>query len=268
MKKTGIYFFIVIALLLSVVYRVDPAPLDWLKSVMKAPASNTTSTADAVAPSATVVSGITSKLTSTKLSDTQIGSGLKEALKVGIENTIKLLGKQDGYLGNEAVKVLLPSGLKNMEPTLRRLGLGPKIDEFVLSMNRAAEKAAPLAADIFSSAITGISFDDAQKILKGGPTAATEHLKGATYTQLLDIFKPAVTRAMNEYDVTKKYEELMGQVKGVPMLNSLTGKLDLGGYVSGKALDGLFKVLGEQEADIRANPAARVTDLLKQVFNK
>jgi hypothetical protein len=205
---------------------------------------------------------------STKLNETQIGSGLKEALQVGIQKTIKLLGKQDGYLANQDVKILLPKNMQSLEPTLRKIGFGPQIDEFTLSMNRAAEKAAPLAADIFSSAITNMSFDDAKKILDGSNTAASDYLRSATYSKLLEAFKPSVTKAMNEFAVTKKYEEISGKVKTLPFMNKLAGDTDITGYVSAKALDGLFKVLSQQEANIRTNPAARATDLLKKVFSK
>ncbi len=270
MRKISVSAVLVACVVLCLaVCDVQAGSWDWLKSKVAAvsPGSNATASSGA-SSSSSVVADLTSKITSTKLGDTQMGAGLKEALKVGIENAIKLLGKQDGYMGNEAVKVLLPSGLKNMEPSLRRLGLGSQIDAFVLSMNRAAEKAAPLAADIFSSAIADLSFEDAQKIVNGGSTAATEHLKKATYDKLLDTFKPAVSRAMGDYEVTRKYEEILAKAKTLPMLSSFAGKLDLGSYVSSKALDGLFKVLGEQETNIRSNPAARVTDLLREVFGK
>lgn len=202
---------------------------------------------------------------STKLSDTQIGSGLKEALKVGIENTIKLLGKTDGYLGNQAVKILMPESIRKLDPALRAIGQGPKIDEFILSMNRAAEKSAPLAADIFATAITEMSFDDAKKILQGGNTAATDYFKAKTYDYLLGIFQPSVRKAMDQYAVTQKFEQIAGKVQTLPFADKVGG-LDVNKYVSSKALDGLFLVLGQQENKIRTDPAARVTDLLKQVF--
>ena len=204
-------------------------------------------------------------VTSTKLSDTKIGSGLKEALKVGIENTIKLLGKTDGYLGNQSVRILMPENIKKFQSTLGAIGFGPKIDEFVLSMNRAAEKTAPLAADIFASAITKMSFADASKILQGGNTAATDYFKTKTYDKLLGMFEPVVRKAMDDYAVTKKFEEIMGKVQTIPFANKL-GNIDVNRYVSSKALDGLFLVLGQQENKIRTDPAARVTDLLKEVF--
>jgi hypothetical protein len=202
---------------------------------------------------------------STKVSDTSIGPGLKEALKVGIKNTIALLGKTDGYLGNQAVKVLMPESIRKMEPALRAMGVGPKIDEFILSMNRAAEKSAPLAADIFATAITEMSFDDAKKILAGGNTAATDYFKTKTYDNLLATFQPSVRKAMDDYAVTQKFEAIAGKVQTLPFADKL-GNMDVNRYVSSKALDGLFLVLGQQESKIRTDPAARVTDLLKQVF--
>jgi hypothetical protein len=212
---------------------------------------------------------ITNKLntaTSTKLSDTKIGEGLKEALSVGVKNAVALLGKNDGYFGNQAVKVLLPDGLRKMEPTLRSIGLGPKLDEFTLSMNRAAEKAAPEAADIFSSAITDMSFDDVQKIYQGGNTAATEYFKAKTSEKLLAKFAPVVQKAMDNYAVTKKSEEILGKAQALPLVGKYAKGIDVNKYVSSKALDGLFKVLAQQEEKIRTDPAARVTNLLKDVF--
>lgn len=207
-----------------------------------------------------------STATSVKLSDSKIGLGLKEALSVGIKNAITLLGKKDGYFSNQAVKVLLPDGIKKVEPALRGIGFGPKLDEFTLSMNRAAEKAAPEAADIFSSAITDMSFDDAQKILQGGNTAATEYLKAKTSEKLLAKFAPVVQKAMDDYAVTKKSEEILGKAQTIPLVGKYASGIDINKYVSSKALDGLFLVLGQQENKIRTDPAARVTNLLKEVF--
>lgn len=210
--------------------------------------------------------GVLNKTTSTKLSDTRIGPGLKEALRVGIENTVKLLGKNDGYFSNQTVKILLPDSMQKMEPALRSIGLGPKLDEFILSMNRAAEKAAPMAADIFSSAITEMSFDDAQKIFNGTNTAATEYLRSKTSANLLKQFQPVVDKAMSEYAVTKKCAEILGRAQSLPLVGKYAKNIDINKYVSSRALDGLFKVLGQQEEKIRTDPAARVTDLLKEVF--
>ncbi len=201
----------------------------------------------------------------TKSSTSKVDLGLKEALKVGIKKTIKSLGKNNGYFANQNVKILLPEDIRKTETVLRDIGLGPKLDEFTLSMNRAAEKAAPLATDIFLTAITEISFDDAAKILKGGNTAATDYLKNKTYIKLFDLFQPAVRQAMNDYKVTKKFEAINDKVQSVPYVNKLPN-IDMDKYVSSKALDGLFYMLGQEEANIRTNPKARVTALLQDVF--
>ncbi len=195
----------------------------------------------------------------------KVDLGLKEALNVGIKNTITYLGKNDGYFANAAVKILIPEQVRKLEPALRGIGYGPQIDEFTLSMNRAAEKAAPLAADIFSTAITEMSFDDANKILRGGNTAATDYLKAKTYNKLLEKFQPAVRKTMSEYKVTQKYDVLNEKVKKLPLIGQSTN-LDVNRYVSSKALDGLFSVLAKEETNIRTNPQARVTELLKEVF--
>jgi hypothetical protein len=198
-------------------------------------------------------------------SSAKVDLGLKEALNVGIKNTINYLGKNDGYFANAAVKILLPEKIRKLEPALRGIGYGPQIDEFTLSMNRAAEKAAPLAADIFSTAITEMSFEDANKILRGGNTAATDYLKSKTYNKLLDKFQPTVKKTMSEYKVTQKYDALNGKVQKLPVVGTAVN-LDVNKYVSAKALDGLFSVLAKEETNIRTNPKARVTDLLKEVF--
>ena len=200
------------------------------------------------------------------LSDAKIGSGLKEALKVGTENTVNLTGKSDGYFLNQAIKILMPEKLRNFEKGLRAVGYGPQVDEFVLSMNRAAERAAPFAKQIFWDAIGEMSFEDARKILSGQETAATDYFKSKTTDKLTAAFKPVVDNAMNEVGVTRQYKELMGRYEGIPFVKKET--FDIDGYVVTKALDGLFYTIGEEEKKIRKDPAARVTDLLKEVFGK
>lgn len=201
-----------------------------------------------------------------ELSDAKIGSGLKEALKIGTENAVNLTGKTDGYFTNKAIKILLPEKLHMMEQGLRAAGQGPKIDEFVLSMNRAAEQAAPSAKKIFWDALGEMSFEDAQKILTGGNTSATEYFKGKTTDKLTAAFTPVVKKTMDQVGVVQKYEGLVGHAQSIPFVKSET--LDINHYVVTKALDGLFHVLGEEESQIRTNPAARTTDLLKEVFGK
>jgi hypothetical protein len=200
------------------------------------------------------------------LNDVKIGSGLKEALKVGTENTVNLTGRLDGYFLNQAIKILMPEKLRNLDKGLRAVGYGPQVDEFVLSMNRAAEQAAPFAKQIFWDAIGEMSFEDARKILSGHETAATDYFKSKTTDKLTIAFRPPVDQAMNEVGVTRQYKELVGRFQAIPFVRSES--FDIDQYVVTKALDGLFHVLGEEERKIRTNPAARVTDLLKEVFGK
>ena len=199
------------------------------------------------------------------LSEATIASGLKEALQVGTQNAVSLTGRPDGYFRNAAIKILMPSQLRPVEKGLRAVGYGPQIDELVLSMNRAAERAAA-AKPIFLEAISAMSFDDARKIVTGSPTAATEYFKGKTSEKLTAAFQPVVAQTMNEVGVTRQYKELMGHTPAIPFLKSDT--FDLNRYVVAKSLDGLFYVLGQEEQKIRTNPAARATDLLKQVFGR
>ena len=200
------------------------------------------------------------------LSDAKIGSGLKEALKVGTENAVHLTGKTDGYFLSQVIKILMPEKLRTFEKGLRAVGYGPQVDEFVLSMNRAAEKAAPAAKQIFWDAVGEMTFDDARKILSGSDTAATEYFKGKTTDRLTATFKPVVDKSMNEVGVSRQYKELVGHYESIPFVKKES--FDLDQYVVTKALGGLFYMVGEEEKKIRKNPAARTTDLLKEVFGK
>ena len=198
------------------------------------------------------------------LSDTMIASGLKEALQVGATNAVKATGRPDGYFGNAAIKILLPKNLRPFEKGLRAMGFGPKVDDFVLSMNRAAEAAAPEAKKIFLDAILAMSFDDARKILSGGDTAATDYFKSKTTPQLTTAFRPIVQKTMDKNSVTQQYNQLTAQAQNIPFLKSQ--KLDITDYVVSQGLNGLFYMLAQEEKKIRKNPAAQTTSLLKQVF--
>ena len=201
-----------------------------------------------------------------QLGDSKIASGLKEALKVGAENAVKLTGKTDGYYRNEAIKILMPKNLRSMEKGIRAVGGGQKIDEFELSMNRAAESAAPEARKIFADAILKMTINDARKILNGGDTAATDYFKSKTTGELTIAFRPIVERSMDKFTVTQQWNALVGQFRSIPFAKSPS--LDINQYVVGKALDGLFFMLGQEEKKIRTDPAARVTRLLKEVFTR
>ena len=203
---------------------------------------------------------------SSSLNNEKIVSGLKEALNIGTENTVTVTGATDGFLKNEAIKILLPEKLQSMDKALRMAGFGPQVDELVVGMNRAAEQAAPLAQPIFQEAITSMSFEDAKKILNGGDSAATDYFQNKTRDQLTTAFIPSVEKAMNQVGVISQYNQLVGQYTSLPFIKSPS--FDINNYVVGKSLDGLFYTLAEEEKKIRANPAARVTDLLKEVFNR
>ncbi|MBI3357780.1 MAG: DUF4197 domain-containing protein [Nitrospirae bacterium] len=187
-------------------------------------------------------------------------------MQVGTGNAVNLTGKMDGYLRNQAIKILMPEQLQAFEKGLRTFGFGPQVDDFVTSMNHAAERAAPQAKQIFLSAISDMTFADAQQILNGGQTAATDYFRARTSDKLTAAFRPQVEKAMNEVGVTRQYKELIGHFKTIPFAKSDLINIDQ--YVVGKSLDGLFLMLANEERDIRANPAARVTTLLKDVFSR
>jgi len=199
-----------------------------------------------------------------QLSDTKISSGLKQALQIGAEQAVKVTGRPNGYFANQEIKILMPSNLRPLEKGLRMIGYGPKIDDFVLSMNRAAEAAAPAAQKIFIDAVTAMTINDARGILSGGDTAATNYFKEKTTPQLTAAFGPVVERTMAKNGVTRQYNALTAQYKSIPFAKNQD--LDISHYVVSKALDGLFYELGQEERKIRQDPAAQTTSLLKEVF--
>jgi hypothetical protein len=204
--------------------------------------------------------------TAAALNDATIGSGLKEALSVGTQKAVKLVARPGGYLDNEAIKIVVPQNLHTVEKVARGLGQGAKVDEFVASMNHAAESAAPEAETIFAQAVTEMTIDDARKLLNGGDTSITDYFKEKTSARLAVAFRPHVEAAMNRNGVTQQYQALVGQVSWMPFGNG--SSLDIDTYVVNKALDGLFYMLAQQEKEIRTNPAARTTALLRQVFGR
>lgn len=200
------------------------------------------------------------------LTEARIAQGLQEALRVGTGNAVVLTGRQDGYFANPRIRIPMPAELANLERTLRQVGLGQQVDQFVLSMNRAAERAAPQAKQIFWNAIAGMTFDDARKILNGGDTAATDFFRAKTSTPLYSAFRPVVDRALDEVGVTRQYKSLVARYSRIPFVKQES--LDIDHYVTSRALDGLFLVLADEERKIRTDPAARVTELLREVFGR
>jgi len=195
-----------------------------------------------------------------------VAAGLKEALTVGSQNAVKTVSQTDGFFKNPAIKIPLPEKVQKVEKPLRKIGLGKQVDEFILTMNRAAEKAAPPAKDIFIGAIKEMTIVDAINILKGGDTAATDYMRSRTYDKLYALFKPTVSKAVMEVGVTKAYQQLVDKAKKSRLIKDES--LDLDHHVTSKALDGLFTMLGREEKKIRKDPVAQVTDLLKKVFGK
>lgn len=205
------------------------------------------------------------KTTST-ISATEINDGLKAALFQGVENAVKSLGRENGFLDNVRVKIPLPSALQKTEKTLRVLGQGKKVDEFVESMNHAAEKAVPVAIDIFLDAVKQMSFTDAKNILLSKQDdAATQFFRQTSEKRLSEKFRPIVEDFTAKVGVTQKYKELIGKYG---FLGKVVGQdaSDIDGYVTQKALDGLFLLMADEEKKIRTNPIGRTTDLLRKVF--
>lgn len=200
------------------------------------------------------------------LDDVKIGSGLKEALRIGTQNAVALTGRSNGYFDNPAIRILMPKQLQTLETTMRMAGYGYQVDAFILSMNQAAERAAPAAAQIFSDALAAMTFEDARKILAGGETAATDYFHTKTTDQLTATFRPIVEQTMNEVGVARQYKDLTALYQSIPFMKSAA--FDIDRYVVSRGLDGLFHVLGEEERKIRTDPTARVTDLLREVFSK
>ena len=201
-----------------------------------------------------------------QLSQSEVVEGLKEALAKGVENAIKSLGRTDGYLGNDLVRIPMPDNLDTLAQGVRAVGGDAYVDEFVTTMNRAAEKAVPEAAEIFADAIRQMSIEDAKQILAGPDDAATQYFQKVAGPTLIERFHPIVENATASVGVTSAYKKMVSQAG--PML-SMLGRpdvADLDGYVTEEGMDGLFTVIAQQEKQIRENPVARTTDLLKKVF--
>jgi len=211
-----------------------------------------------------ILKGIGTVLPKGGLGDSRIVDGLKEALTLGTGNAVTRVSATDGYFANQAIKILMPEKVQKAADVLGKIGYKRQVDEFVLSMNRAAERAAPKAKAIFFGAIREMTFEDARKILDGGDTAATEYFREKTRGKLYDAFEPIIASSMNEVGATRRYKELMGRYAALPFANAES--MDLDRYVTNKSLDGLFYMVGQEERRIRTDPAARVTDLLKEVF--
>jgi hypothetical protein len=209
--------------------------------------------------------GLLGGKTGSSLSADQIAEGLKEALSLGAEKSAAKLSATDGFLKDAAVKILLPKEVQEVEKKMRLLGMGKLFDNAVNSMNRAAEDASKSAAPIFVSAVKKMTVKDAVGILKGADTSATAYLRKATTSELTEAFYPVIEESLKKVDATKYWKDLFTAYNKV---SSTPVNTDLNAYVTEKALQGMFYYVGQEEKNIRENPAARVTDVLKSVFGQ
>ena len=198
------------------------------------------------------------------LSNREVDQGLKAALEQGALAAVGLLGRPDGFLGNPKVRIPLPGFLQQASGLLKAMGRGKQIEELEVAMNRAAEAAVPMARDLLVSAAKSITVNDARGILTGGETSVTDFFAGKTREPLTVKFLPAVTTAIQKVGLAQKYNAVAGKVAG----SGLVGKqeVNLEHYVTGKSLDGLYLMIGEEEKKIRANPAGAGSAVLRKVF--
>ena len=213
-----------------------------------------------------IFSGEDSGVSDVSLSNTEIINGLKAALRKGADSAVDRLGRPDGFFGNPRVRIPMPPALQNVESALRTIGQDRLADEFVLTMNRAAEQAVPEAAGIFADAIRNMSIADARGILNGPDDAATSYLRGTSSDRLREKMLPIVAAATDRAGVTARYKSMtdnLGFAAGMLDVESL----DLDRYVTDRAVDGVFTLIAEEEKRIREDPVARTSEILKRVFN-
>jgi len=205
-------------------------------------------------------------ITGTSLSESDITTGLKEALRVGANNASAQLHKPDGFFKDPLVKIPFPEDARRVATKLREMGMGSKVDQFELTLNRAAEGAAKEAAPIFVNAITSMTITDAKNILTGNNDAATVYLREKTSSQLASAFAPHIRKALDSTLATRLWRELTATYNKLPLVRKVN--TDLTQYTTDKALKGLFTVVAAEELKIRQDPAARISEILKKVFAK
>jgi len=198
------------------------------------------------------------------LTTAEVGEGLKEALINGISKGSDLVSQADGYFKNPEIKIPFPPDVKKVEDRLRQIGLGGEVDKFVMTLNRGAEDAAKEAKPIFIAAIKQMTIDDAWAILKGEPDAATQFLKRTTTAQLKEKFKPVIQASLDKVSATKYYSDIVNRYNSIPLVQKVNP--DLNDYATDLAMQGLFTMIAKEEKNIRQDPIARTTELLKRVF--
>ncbi|MDR5589627.1 DUF4197 domain-containing protein [Christiangramia sp. SM2212] len=198
------------------------------------------------------------------VSDSEINSGLKQALQFGIDKEVTNLAKEDGFFRNELVRISLPPELQKVDKTLRDVGLDALADEGLKVLNRAAEDAVSEAIPVFANAVTQITFADARNILLGPEDAATSYLNGKTEQELYSRFNPIISNSLDKVGATQVWKNIIQKYNSLPITSNVNP--DLPDYVTNEALDGVFLMIAKEEKDIRNSLAARTTDLLKRVF--
>lgn len=200
-----------------------------------------------------------------QFSPQQQTTSLKQALTQGAETAVSSLARENGYLGNDRVRIPLPDNLQRADHTLRKLGLGKYSDELITSMNRAAEAAVPEAKALLIGAVKNMTVTDAKEILLGNDDAATQYFRRNTETALGTKFKPIVTQSMQKVGLARTYDRFAGQGAQLGLVNRDDANLE--DYITRKALNGLFLMMAEQEKEIRAHPLQAAGDLAKKVFS-
>jgi hypothetical protein len=198
------------------------------------------------------------------LTTAEVAEGLKEALIKGISTGAERVSQVDGYFKNAEIKIPFPPDVKKVEERLRQIGLDKQVDEFILTLNRGAEEAAKEAKPIFVSAIKAMTIEDAWGILRGDEDAATQYLKRTTSAQLKEKFKPVIQSALNRVNATRYYSDIVNRYNQLPMVQKVNPDLD--DYATDRAIEGLFIMIAREEKNIRENPVARTTELLRRVF--
>jgi hypothetical protein len=197
-------------------------------------------------------------------SETDAAAGVRTALERGAASAVSLLGRSDGFLGNPKVRIELPGFLKDAAKLLKATGQGKRVDELVTAMNRAAEAAVPEANALLLGAVKAMSVEDATKIVKGGETSVTKFFTAKTREPLGGKFMPIVEKATEKVSLAKKYDAMAGKAASLGLMNK--DEANLNGYVTGKALDGLYFMIGEEEKKIRKDPIGTGSAILKKVF--
>jgi hypothetical protein len=198
------------------------------------------------------------------LSETDAVRGVRAALERGALAAVSVLGRNDGFLGNPQVRIPLPGVLNDAARLMRATGQGRKVDELVTAMNRAAEAAVPMARPIFVNAVKAISVEDAVKVVRGGATSVTDFFVGKTRSPLSEKFLPIVTQATQKVKLAERYNAVAGRAAGLGLVKGPEANVQQ--YVTAKALDGLFWMIGEEEKKIRADPLKTGSAILRKVF--